>query len=102
MKVSQMPYRRFEEEDYRRAAEEIIAGVRAAKSADEVVSCRDRYNALSDEFSTMYCLSEIRFTLDTRDEFYQAEKDYYDQVLPKLSVIDREYAAAMLESPFRK
>ncbi len=102
MRVSEIPYRRFEEEDYRVRAEAIVAAIRTADSAEQILECRKRYNDLNDELATMYCLAEIRFTLDTRDEFYQGEKDYYDQLLPKISVIDRGYAQAMLETPFRK
>jgi DNA-binding transcriptional regulator YhcF (GntR family) len=51
---------------------------------------------------TVAGLAEVRYTLNTVDEFYLAEKGYYDEITPSVRSWQLQYAAAMLESPFRK
>ncbi len=101
MKVSEMPYQRITVEDFKEQAEKIIAKIRAAKSAEDLKAARDEYNKISEEVDTAASLANCRFTLNTRDEFYNAEMDYYDNAMPLFSEIENEYKKAMLDSPYR-
>lgn len=101
MKVSEMKYERLTIETYAEAAQRIIAAVKTAKKVDEVLQAREQYVELSREFLTAATIAEMRYTLNTVDAFYLAEKDYYDGVTPKVRSFQLEYAAAMLESPLR-
>lgn len=102
MKVSEMPYQRITVEEFKEQAEKIIAKIRAAKSAEDLKAARDEYNKMSEEVDTAASLANCRFTLNTRDEFYNAEMDYYDNAMPLFSEIENEYKKAMLASPHRK
>jgi len=53
------------------------------------------------EFETTESLSYMRYTINTVDEFYLAEKDYYDEITPEVQNYILDYSNAMLESPFR-
>ena len=101
MKVSEMPYQRITVEEFKVQAEKIITKIKAAKSADELKAARDEYNKMSEEVETAASLANCRFTLNTRDEFYNAEMDYYDNAMPLFSEIENEYKKAMLESPYK-
>lgn len=101
MKVSEMPYERITVEYAREHAEKIIAEIKTAGSAEELKAARDKYNKLSEEIETACSLANCRFTLNTRDEFYNAEMDYYDNAMPLFTEIDNEYKKAMLASPHR-
>ena len=101
MKVSEMPYKRITVEELKEQAEKIIAKIKSANSAEDIKAARDEFNAISEEAETACALANCRFTLNTRDEFYNAEMDYYDNAMPLFSEIDNEYKKAMLESPFR-
>lgn len=101
MKVSEMPYQRITVEEFKEQAEKIIAKIRAAKSAEDLKAARDEYNKISEDVDTAASLANCRFTLNTRDEFYNAEMDYYDNAMPLFSEIENEYKKAMLESPYR-
>ena len=82
MKVSEMPYQRITVEEFKEQAEKIIAKIKAAKSAEDLKAARDEYNKISEEVDTVASLANCRFTLNTRDEFYNAEMDYYDNAMP--------------------
>ena len=101
MKVSEMPYQRITVEEFKEQAEKIIAKIRAAKSAEDLKAARDEYNKISEDVDTAASLANCRFTLNTRDEFYNAEMDYYDNAMPLFSKIENEYKKAMLDSPYR-
>ena len=47
----------------------------------------------------MNSLCFIRFSLNTRDEFYLAEKTYYDENMPRLSACGANFNRAFLSSP---
>jgi len=101
MKVSEMPYQRITVEKFKEQAEKIIAKIKAAKSAEDLKAARDEYNKISEDVDTAASLANCRFTLNTRDEFYNAEMDYYDNAMPLYSEIENEYKKAMLDSPYR-
>ncbi len=102
MKVSEMPYQRITVEDFKEQAKKIIEKIKSAKSAEDLKAARDEYNKISEYVDTAASLANCRFTLNTRDEFYNAEMDYYDNAMPLFSEIENEYKKSMLESPYRE
>lgn len=102
MKVSELKYERMTQETIDQESREILSGVRNAKSPEKVLQARDQYVKFITEYSTAEALSYMRYTINTVDEFYVGEKDYYDEIGPKVANFRMEYAKAMLESPFRK
>mgnify|MGYP004720322993 CR=1 FL=1 len=102
MKVSELPYQRLTLEAFSAEIQEIIAQVKAAASAQEVMAARDRCNALYIRLETAQALSYMRYSINTADAFYLAEKDYYDEMGPQAQNYLLEYTRAMLETPFRK
>ncbi len=102
MKVSEMPYERYTVEEAKEKTEKIIEKIKKAKSAEDLKNARDEYNNISEEIETACALANCRFTLNTRDEFYNAEMDYYDNTMPLFTQLENEYKKAMLDSPFRQ
>ncbi len=101
MKVRELPYERCTIEHIRETAEAIFDEIRNAGCENCVISARKKYQQLMIEAETAIALAQCRFTLDTRDPFYAAEQDYYDEIMPELENIDVQYAKLMLESPHR-
>ncbi|OQB20459.1 MAG: Peptidase family M3 [Firmicutes bacterium ADurb.Bin182] len=101
MKVPDLKYERITIEHITEELKRVTAAVKSAATADDVLKARERYVSLYEEFTTAARLSEMRYTLNTADEFYLKEKEYYDEVMPEVESLMLEYANAMLESPFR-
>ena len=101
MKVAELKYERMTLETITERADEITRCVRNAKMVNEVLEARERFIELVREFITASSLSYMRYSINTVDEFYVAEKDYYDEITPKVQNCQLEFANAMLESPFR-
>ena len=54
------------------------------------------------ELFTQYSIAHIRHTLDTRDEFYEAEIQYLQDTLPTLSGAEVALSEAIAASPFSR
>ena len=101
-KVSELKYERLTIEEFAKEAKAIIQQVKEAASAQEVLAARDRCNDLMVRLETAQALSYMRYSINTADEFYLAEKDYYDETGPQAQNLMLEYTKAMLASSFRK
>lgn len=101
-KVSQLKYERLPIETFSQQMRQIIDQVTQASSAQEVLAARARCNELVIRLETAQALSYMRYSINTADAFYLAEKDYYDEVGPQAQNDLLEYTRAMLNSPFRQ
>jgi oligoendopeptidase F len=101
MKVSQLPYRRVTAEEFTAAADEAVGRVKNAKCAQDVLAAREDYLKMLSEFQTAEALSYMRYSINTADEFYLAEKDYYDAAGPEAGNAALRWASALLDSPLR-
>lgn len=100
--VSQRTYTRVTLEEFAQEAQEILDLIQKAATARDVLAARDRYVALVTRYQTAEALSYMRYTINTVDEFYLEEKDYYDEVGPQVQNWLLQYAKAMLNTPFRR
>lgn len=102
MKFSEMPYKRPDGKKLMEQTEALAEQVKQAKSADEVIEIIKEYDKLCGELSTQFNIAYIRNTVDTRDEFYDNEKNYFDEFLPEYQEKDQLFMRALYESPYRK
>ena len=102
MKVSELPYRRVTREEMTDGLQRVIERVKAAQSVEEILAARAEYLSLTTEYATAQSLSYMRYTINTVDPFYLAEKDYYDEIGPEVENLALQYTSAVLDSPFRK
>lgn len=101
MKVHDLPYARVTLEDFSTEAAEILAAVKRAASPDDILSARERYVKLTERYQTAVSLSYMRYSINTVDAFYLAEKEYYDEIGPQVQSLLLAYAKALLNSPHR-
>lgn len=102
MKFSEMPYVRPDPEKIKKWTAEYTEKL---KNAQDYGEARAVFLAYQEEYKrddTMIVLVYIRQSIDTRDAFYNAEKDFWDENLPEIEEYEQEWIKALLESPFRK
>ncbi len=102
MKVKALPYERVSLEEFTAVAQDIVIKVKEAQSAQDVLSARDRYVALTERYQTAEALSYMRYSINTVDAFYLAEKEYYDEIGPQVQNLLLAYAKAMLQTPWKE
>ena len=101
MKGSELPYKRVTIEAASAVMEDAIRRVREADSVEAVLTAREDYLSMLRDFMTAGSLSYMRYSINTVDEFYVAEKDYYDENGPRFDNYTVAFASALLDSPFR-
>lgn len=99
-KVSEMKYERVDKDSVISQIKDIISRVENAPDSATLLSLRDTYNDLSSHVGTMARLASTRLNLNSRDEFYTAEMDYYNNALPEIQMYDLKFTKAFLESPY--
>ena len=99
-KISEMAYERVDKDYVISEIEDIIAKIEGATSASQLLALRDEYNALSERVGTMARLASTRLNLNSRDEFYTKEMDYYNEALPQIQMYDLKFTKAFLASPY--
>lgn len=101
MKVSQMEYKRVDIDEAIKFLDEKILLFNAATSGEEQLKLDKEIDDYFEDMQTSMSLAMIRFTQNTKDEFYAKEKDYYDEHTPALSVKLRELNKCYVESKFK-
>lgn len=101
MKVKDIPYQRYDVDGVRVAFEKFVAAEKNASTAEDVLSARKEFLDAVGDYSTYASLAYMRYTLNTRDEFYLAEQEYYDENGPVADTYMTKYAEIMLASRFR-
>lgn len=101
VKCKDLPYSRYEIENLKAAAEEFKKANAAATSAKAVEEAYRKYLAEEEKYGTFASLAYTRYTLNTKDEYYIGEQNYYDEIGPVASAISTEIGNLLLDSPFR-
>lgn len=102
MKFKDMPYERVKFEETEKEFRSIIDEFKAAESGEAQFEVHKKYYDLNNRVTTMTTIAQIRHDIDTTDEFYSAEREYYDDMAPKLENLAVEYRQAMYGSPYRE
>lgn len=101
MKFSQMPYKRVEFEVFSSQWNKLVLEFDSASSSKEQFDIHLQLTELKKQYHTMRSLAYIRHTLNTQDETWSKEQDYYDENGPKFVHLIIEYYKKLVKSPYR-
>lgn len=101
MKFSEMPYTRVNMEEVEQKYQDLTERTKAAASGEEQFAIHQEYYEMMDDVSTNIELAMVRHSIDTADEFYSQENDYYDEIMPLIQNLDTAYSKVLYESPYR-
>ncbi|MBR2810266.1 MAG: M3 family oligoendopeptidase [Solobacterium sp.] len=100
MKFADIPYTRLNLEEINAQYDALIF---AMKEADGYAAVKDafvRKDRYERHLSTMRSLASIRNSIDTRDPFYDREMQYWHHAAPAIAAREKEWAMALLASPW--
>ncbi len=100
MKVKDLPYKRYTIEEAEAAIKSSTQEVENATSVSDVLKAHDKMVEALSQFNTMGALANMRFTLNSFDEFYDKEREYYDNISPLVTELVNDFGKAMLKSKF--
>lgn len=102
VKFSEMKYER---PDLKKAAEEYAGYIEEFENAESVEAQDEAWQKIEDlesRIGTMSTLVSIRHTVDTLDEFYSAESDYFDENSYLIEEQSSKFAEKLTQAKFRK
>ena len=68
-------------------------------------SCADflwKKKTREDAWATMAEVAQVRYTVDTRDSFYEGEVQFWNETIPAIHLLIQKAEKVILESPFIK
>jgi len=102
MKFNEFNYSRPVMEEYKRQFDELLEVFETVDSFESQSQCFEQINHLRKEFSSMYNICHIRHTIDTRDQFYEKENEFFDTNNPTFDSLINRFYKALLRSAYRK
>lgn len=97
----QMEYKRPDFQAVFDAGKTLLEKMEHAASAQELFDAMKALDTLTRGLGTQRTLAYIRYTINTKDEFYDAENSVFDEEMPRFQEIGTEAARIVLESPFK-
>ena len=101
MKFQEYPYERPNFQAVSTQFDALLNAFKSAESFESQNKAMQDINALRNEVESMLVLVSIRNSIDTTDAFYDAEKNYFDEVAPIYQGKVTEYYRALVDSPFK-
>ena len=95
-------YNRPDMDSLKQEFNELLDQFRSAKSFEEQNSIIEQLNAIGSNYSTQSSLMYIRSSIDTNDEFYQKERDYFDEIGPEFQELGTAFYKELVKTPYRK
>ena len=102
MKFAELKYNHLDYEKLREEFEEKLGRLKNAKGLKEYLDVFKEINVFRGHISSMKELCSIRHTINTVDEYYDKENQYWDETTPRLQKYEVEFGKILLRSPYRK
>ncbi|MEE0880229.1 MAG: M3 family oligoendopeptidase, partial [Turicibacter sp.] len=99
---SEFKYERPDFNLYKEKMISLIDQFKVAKNAEEQLKVVSEINEIRNHIETMATLASIRHSIDTRDTFYDAEQNYWDEYSPLYEEVTSLFYDAIISSPYRK
>lgn len=100
MKFNEYPYKRPDFEQYKGIITGLMEEFTSAKDVQTQIETLKKINEEKGHLETMAVLSSIRHSIDTTDEFYEEENNYWDEYAPLFGELDNKVARALISSPY--
>ncbi|MBC7115859.1 MAG: M3 family oligoendopeptidase [Pseudothermotoga sp.] len=102
MKFSEIPYQRPDLDMMKSEFESALKNLKDAQKLSKAVEAVKIINNLRNNFHSALSLAFIRYCINTKDDFYAKEKDFYDEALPQVEALLFSFYETLLESRFKK
>src|SRR5690606_8092994 len=102
MKFDNFQYQRPAMESFEQRYRDCLEGFETANTFEEQDRLFGQINALRQQYATMYNICHIRHTINTKDKFFEAENNFYDEYNPSVEALTNRFYHLLLKSRFRK
>lgn len=100
-KLTEVEYIRPDLAEFREKVEAELANFKNAGGFATAKLAVEHIDSLFSDLGSYAELASFRYTIDTRDEFYSKENDFWNENYPHVNELNTAFAEAVLASPFR-
>ena len=100
MKFSEFKYERIKLEEVAASYEDLMKQLSGQTTAEGFYEVFLKEQELEKKVETMATLASTRHSIDTRDEFYEKENDFWDETFPQLQAYSVRQNAGNLHLKF--
>lgn len=101
MKFKDMPYIRPNMEKVKKTFKETKEKIENANSATEQIKIIEEFANFRKDLYTTMSIAGVRHSIDTEDEFYEAENNFIDENEPVIETLNTEVSRVICNSKFR-
>jgi len=101
MKFNNIPYKRPSIQEFKASFKTILSKLELADTFEVQNNAIVNLYKLTDDFNTMFQLGNIKYTLDTNNDFFEKEVNYYDEVMPLIDNLFNKYYKILNASKFK-
>ena len=99
MKFSEYSYKRPDFDTYQKEYLTWVKQLASSTDFTEATAAVNHLNQLRSQIDTAMNLASIRYSIDTRDAFYEAEDNWWNEYLPHFESLDFQFYQALLNAP---
>lgn len=100
MKFEEYVYKRIDITKLQQDISNCIRDLQSSQSYEAFLKIFKETYQLLDHAESMQALSRVRYTINTADEFYSAEKEFWDENEPLVQELETEVIKAVLSSSY--
>lgn len=101
MKFKDFVYERPQYDRFKAEVENQVEALKASQTAEEQIDLAKVVHKLMNEVDTQYNIAYVRYTINTKDAFYEEESAYWDEHLPLYEEVMTGFKEVLVNSPFR-
>lgn len=102
MKFNEFKYERPNYEQVKVEFEKLVKDIQQATKYEDLKKYINELNKLRNHIQTMSTLVSIRYSINTTDDFYEKEKDYWDENSPLYEELNSIFYKAIVSSKFKE
>ena len=101
MGFNEFSYKRPDYQEIKEKLINLITKIKEANCINDVKSTIDQVNSIRNNVVTMETIASIRNSINTEDEFYDKEREYWDEYEPLYNEIYTLFYKALISNKFR-
>ena len=101
MRFEDFKYERPNTEELEKQYQLYLEELKNASTSEEQIATFNKLNEIRRNFSTMAVLCNIRNTLNTKDEFYEQEKAFFNEYGPHYGNLENQLVKILISSKFK-
>lgn len=102
MKFSEFKYERPDYDEVKKSINSLVDELKSANRCEKQLECINHINNIRNHLQTVGTLAQIRHSINTKDNYYDKEKSYWDKYSPLYDELDFTFYKELVQSKFRK